>query len=48
MKITVNKSAKRVLSLVLAFVMLVGSLFIANVGGTEITASASTAHFGKI
>ena len=32
MKITVNKSAKRALSLVLAFVMLVGSLFTANIG----------------
>ena len=46
MKITVNKSAKRVLSLVLAIVMLVGSLFVANIGGTQITASAATATTG--
>ena len=42
MKITVNKSAKRVLSLVLAIAMLVGTLSIANVGAT-IVADATTA-----
>ena len=38
----INKSAKRVLSLALAFMMLFGSLFTANVG-TNITANAETA-----
>ncbi|MDO4607835.1 MAG: hypothetical protein Q4B40_01415 [Clostridia bacterium] len=42
MKTTINKSAKRVLSLCLAFAMLLGSLFIANVG-VNITADAETA-----
>lgn len=41
MKITINKSAKRALSLVLALAMLVGSLFVANAGVT-FTASAAT------
>ena len=41
MKITINKSTKRVLSLVLAIAMLVGSLFVANAGAT-FTASAAT------
>ncbi len=41
MKITLNKNAKRVLSLVLAFAMLIGSLFAANVGVT-FDASAET------
>ncbi|MBQ6884729.1 MAG: hypothetical protein IJN56_03225 [Clostridia bacterium] len=41
MKITINKSAKRALSLVLALAMLVGSLFVAN-SGVTFTASAAT------
>ena len=41
----INKSAKRVLSLALAFMMLLGSLFTANVG-TNITANAETATGG--
>ncbi len=41
MKININKSAKRILSLVLAFAMLVGCLFTANVG-ININASAET------
>ena len=42
MKISINKSAKRGLSLVLAFAMLIGCLFTANVGVT-IIAGAETA-----
>ena len=42
MKISINKSAKRVLSITLALVMLVGTLFTANVGVT-IIAGAETA-----
>ena len=42
MKIGINKSAKRVLSMVLALAMLVGSLFTANIGVT-IIADAETA-----
>ena len=42
MKISINKSAKRVLSIALALVMLVGTLFTANVGVT-IIAGAETA-----
>ncbi len=41
MKITINKSAKRVLSLVLALTVLVGSLFVANVGVTFIASAAT-------
>lgn len=41
MKIGINKSAKRVLSIALAFALLVGTLFTANVGVT-ITADAAT------
>ncbi len=43
MKTTINKSAKRVLSLTLAFVMLLGSLFIANIGVT-INVNAATGN----
>ena len=42
MKISINKRAKRGLSLVLAFAMLIGCLFTANVGVT-IIAGAETA-----
>lgn len=42
MKTGINNSAKRVLSLVLAFAMLVGTLFVANVG-VNIRANAETA-----
>ena len=42
MKLSINKSAKRGLSLVLAFAMLIGCLFTANVG-TTIIAGAETA-----
>ncbi len=41
MKITINKTAKRVLSLVLALTVLVGSLFVANVGVTFIASAAT-------
>ena len=37
MKITINKSAKRVLSLTLAVIMLVGTLFVANIGVSAAT-----------
>lgn len=42
MKISINKSAKRALSIALALVMLVGTLFTANFG-VNITAGATTA-----
>ncbi len=41
MKTLIRKNAKRALSLVLAFIMLVGALFVANVG-VDITADAAT------
>ncbi len=41
MNTTINKSAKRVLSLCLAFALLLGSLFIANVGVSVNTAAAT-------
>ena len=44
-ELTVNKSAKRALSLVLAFAMLIGSLFTANIG-VNLSADASTG--GKV
>ncbi len=46
MKITVNKSAKRVLSIALALVMLVGTLFTANIG-VNIIADAETAPIAE-
>ena len=47
MKIGINKSAKRVLSITLALVMLLGTLFTANIGVT-ISADATTIEEGTI
>ncbi len=46
MKISINKSAKRVLSIALALVMLVGTLFTANIG-VNIIADAETAPIAE-
>ena len=45
MKIGINKSAKRVLSLVIAFAMFVGTLFVANVGIEVSAKSASVVYW---
>lgn len=47
MEINLNKSTKRALSLVLAFAVLIGSLFTANIG-VNITADAATTDLGTV